>query len=296
MAKLAAINASSASRAMSFDRPDRILEAPGVVEEVIQLGPLTVARSTHAPGWRWSKDVQPIVGTERCQVRHVGVLVSGRLGLELADGVTLEIGPWSVYDVPPGHDGWTVGNDPAVAIEWTGALEWLMPAQGERVLASLLFTDIVGSTERARDLGDRRWRGLLAAHDDAIRHLVGVAKGREVTTTGDGFLAVFEGPARAIQTALAIRDRVRSLGLELRQGIHVGEVELVGADVRGIAVHEAARIMAAAASGEIVVSSVTRSLAAASGYTFESRGEHRLKGFPNPVELYAIETGHPSSA
>jgi class 3 adenylate cyclase len=279
------------SPAKSFDRPERVVEGPGVVEEVVQFGTLTVARATHAPGWRWSTHIKPIVGTERCQVRHVGVVLSGRIGVELADGSSLEAGPGTAYDIPPGHDGWTIGDEPAVAIEWTGVLEWLLPAQGERVLATLLFTDIVGSTEHARRLGDRPWRRLLAAHDEAVRQLVAVGRGREVTTTGDGFLVVLDGPALAIRTAIAVRDRVRTIGLELRQAVHVGEVELVGADVRGIAVHEAARIMGAATSGEILVSSITKALASGSGYAFTERGMHELRGFSGPLELFAVDAG-----
>lgn len=279
-----------ASAAKSFDRPDRVVEAPGVIEEIVEFGTLTVARATHAPGWRWSTHIKPIVGTETCQTRHVGFIVSGRVGVELPDGSLLDSGPGTVYDVPPGHDGWTIGDEPAVAIEWSGVLEWLVPAQGERVLASLLFTDIVGSTEHARRLGDRPWRGLLAAHDEAVRQSVAVSRGREITTTGDGFLVVFDGPARAIRTAITIRDSVRAIGLELRQAVHVGEVELVGTDVRGIAVHEAARIMGAASSGEILVSSITKALAGGSGYAFTERGVHELRGFSEPIELFAVGT------
>ena len=273
----------------AFDRPDRLIEGPGVVERVVMFGTLAVARSSHAPGWRWSTHIKPIVGTDWCQVRHVGVVLSGRLGVELADGSSFEFGPETAYDIPPGHDGYVIGDDSAVVVEWTGVLEWLTPAQGERVLTSLLFTDIVGSTERVHQIGDRRWRALLAAHDEAIRQLVTASRGREVTTTGDGFLAVFEGPARAIQTAIAIRDRMRTLDLQLRQAVHVGEVELDGTDVRGLAVHEAARIMAVASPGEILVSSVTRDLSAASGFTFIERGRHDLRGFPDPVALFAVD-------
>jgi hypothetical protein len=135
------------SAAKSLDRPERVVEGPGVVEEVVQFGTLSVARATHAPGWRWSTHIKPVVGTERCQVRHVGVVLSGRIGVELADGSSLEAGPGTVYDIPPGHDGWTIGDEPAVAIEWTGVLEWLLPAQGERVLAR--FSSPTSSARRS---------------------------------------------------------------------------------------------------------------------------------------------------
>jgi len=275
--------------ARSFAEPDRVIDAPGVREEVVELGPVAIGRITHSPGWRWSTDIRPIVGTERCQSRHVGCVVSGRLGFELADGSVGEVGPGGVYDIAPGHDGWVIGDEPAVVIEWIGVLEWLVPRHGERILASLLFTDIVGSTDHAARIGDRAWRALLSAHDETVRELLSAGHGREVARAGDGFLAVFDSPARAIQTAILLRDRLRSLGLELRQGIHVGEIEISATDARGLAVHEAARVMAAAGAGEILVSPVTRTLAAGSGYAFSSRGTYELKGFPGTTELFAVE-------
>jgi len=275
----------------SFSEPDQVVDEAGVHEERLEFGQLLVARTTHEPGWRWSTHIKPLVGTERCQARHVGVVISGRIAFELADGTIGEAGPDSVYDVPPGHDGWVVGAEPAIVVEWTGVREWLIPAHGERVLASLLFTDIVDSTLHADRLGDRAWRGLLAAHDEAIRELLAQGQGREVTTTGDGFLVLFDGPARAIGTALAIRARVRALGLELRQAVHVGEVEAAGGQVRGIAVHEAARFMAAAMPGEIITSVITRMLVGGSGFTFESRGAVPLKGLKESYELFAIADG-----
>jgi len=277
--------------AKAFDRPDRVLEAPGVRAEIVEFGPLAVARTTHDPGWRWSTHVKPVVGTDRCEARHVGYLLSGRMGVELRDGRLLEIGPGCVFDIPPGHDGWTMGDEAMVSIDWTGGLEWLLPAQGERTLAAILFTDIVGSTVHAERVGDRRWRAILSAHDDAVRQLIAMGHGREITTTGDGFLAVFDGPARAIRTAHLIRERVAAMGLEVRQAVHVGEVELAGGDVRGLAVHEAARILGAASPGEILVSTVTRALAAGSGYTWVSRGSHELKGFAGRYELFAVADG-----
>lgn len=275
--------------AKSFDQPDRVIEAPGVTAEIVEFGPLAVARTTHVAGWRWSTHVKPIVGTERCLSRHVGLVLAGLLGVELIDGRRFELSPGTVFDIPPGHDGWTVGDEPAVTVEWTGGIEWLVPAQGERALVAVLFTDIVGSTTQAERLGDRRWRSLLTAHDDAVRQLITMGHGRAVTTTGDGFLAVFDGPARAIRAAMQIRERTQVIGLELRQGIHVGEVELVGSDIHGRTVHETARIMALAGGGEILVSAVTRALTAGSGYAFTSRGTQELKGIAGRHELFAVE-------
>jgi class 3 adenylate cyclase len=157
----------------------------------------------------------------------------------------------------------------------------------DRVLATVLFTDIVASTERAAELGDRRWRDLLEAHHAAVRHELSRFGGREIDTAGDGFLAAFDGPARAVRAACAIRDSVRGLGLELRAGLHTGECELMNGKVGGIAVHTGARVAALAGPGEVLVSSTVRDLVAGSGLEFEERGEHELKGVPGTWRLYA---------
>jgi len=153
------------------------------------------------------------------------------------------------------------------------------PAPGvDRVLATVLFTDIVGSTDRARELGDRPWAELVGRHDAAVRRELQRFRGREVDTSGDGFLATFDGPARAIRCAVAARESVRPLGLELRAGLHTGECELRGDKVRGIAVHTGARVAALAGPGEVLVSSTVVDLVSGAGIAFEERGEHELKG------------------
>jgi class 3 adenylate cyclase len=168
----------------------------------------------------------------------------------------------------------------------TGSRE---PEEPDRILATVLFTDIVGSTELAAQLGDRRWRDLLASHHATIRAELRRYRGREVDTAGDGFLAVFDGPARAIRASLACVAAVRSLGLEIRAGIHTGEVEqLPGGDIGGITVHIGARIAAVAAKGEVLVSSSVRDLVSGSGFSFVDRGSHRLKGLTEERRLYAI--------
>ena len=156
------------------------------------------------------------------------------------------------------------------------------------MLATVLFSDIVGSTERVAEAGDRRWRRLLDTHDDAVRRELERFRGREVDTAGDGFFAVFDGPARAIRCGAAIRDAVRVLGLEVRTGLHTGEVELAGENVRGIAVHIGARVAAEAGPGEILVSSTVRDLVAGSGLEFVEHGERELKGVPGRWRLYAV--------
>jgi class 3 adenylate cyclase len=158
----------------------------------------------------------------------------------------------------------------------------------DRVLGTLMFTDIVDSTVRAAELGDRRWKERLAAHDDAVRRDLDRFRGREVKTTGDGFLATFDGPARSVQCAEAIRGDVRSLGLDVRIGLHAGEYETLEHDVGGIAVHIAARVMASAGTGEILCSRTVRDLTAGSGLAFEDLGERELKGVPERWQLFRI--------
>lgn len=157
----------------------------------------------------------------------------------------------------------------------------------DRALATVLFTDIVGSTERAAELGDLEWKDLLAAHNARVREQLARYAGREIGTTGDGFLAIFDGPARGVRCALALADALRPLGLEVRAGAHTGEIEMAGDDVRGLAVHIAARIAALAGPGEVLVSRTVRDLVAGSGLTFRDRGTHHLKGVPDEWPLFA---------
>lgn len=157
----------------------------------------------------------------------------------------------------------------------------------DRVLATVLFTDIVGSTKRAEALGDRRWRDLLASHDSAVRREIAAFSGNEIKSLGDGFLATFDGPARAIRCAMAICEAVRPLGIDCRMGLHTGEVELSGGDVHGIAVHTASRISGLAGSSEILVSRTVRDLVAGSGIQFADKGQAVLEGLSEPMVLYS---------
>jgi class 3 adenylate cyclase len=161
-------------------------------------------------------------------------------------------------------------------------------AEFDRVLATVLFTDIVGSTERANELGDRAWGELLERHHAVVRAMLGRYRGTEMDTAGDGFLATFDGPARAIRCAGAIVDAMRPLGLEVRAGIHTGEVSHSGSGVRGIAVHIGARVGAKAGASEVLVSQTVKDLVAGSGLVFEDAGEHELKGVPDRWRLYRV--------
>jgi class 3 adenylate cyclase len=161
-------------------------------------------------------------------------------------------------------------------------------ARFDRVLATVMFTDIVGSTTKAAELGDRRWRELLERHHAVIRGMLGRYRGQEVDTAGDGFLATFDGPARAIRCAQSIAEALQPLGLEIRAGVHTGEVETIDGKVGGIAVNIGARVGAAAGPSEVLASQTVRDLVAGSGLVFEDRGEHELKGVPDRWRLYRV--------
>ena len=192
----------------TFEHPDQVETTAEVVTETLELDDMTIGRIVHPPSWRWSTHIHPIVGTEWCEYRHRGFVLSGAMTVSLADGT--------------------------------------------------------------------------------VRQILEETRGHEVNTTGDGFLARFEGPAQALDAAKRIRERIGRLGLEVRQGLHIGEVELVGRDLAGLAVHEAARIVAEAEPGEILVSAIARSLAEGAGFAFESRGTRILKGIQGGRELFAL--------
>ena len=199
--------------------------------------------------------------------------------------------PNARYAEVPGEGPFWLGEEDAVADEIQHFLTGVRrPVVSDRVLATVLFTDIVGSTERAAELGDGAWRALLERHDGLVREEVERHRGRFVKSLGDGALAVFDGPSRAISSATAIRDGVRDLDLEIRAGLHTGECELLpGDDVGGLAVHIGARVSGLAAPGEVLVSSTVRDLIVGSGQTLTDRGEHDLKGVPGPWRIFAVE-------
>jgi class 3 adenylate cyclase len=211
-------------------------------------------------------------------------VVNRRAGEELAAQI-----PGARYVELPGidHVPWAGDSDAVLGeIEefLTGARS---VAEPDRVLATVMFTDIVGSTEQAAELGDARWRELLAAHQAAVRRELERFRGREVKTLGDGLLATFDGPARAIRCGSAIAESARSIGLEVRIGLHSGEVEVMEDDVGGIAVHIADRVAALAGGGEVLVTSTVKDLVAGSGIPFVERGAQQLKGIPDEWRLFA---------
>jgi class 3 adenylate cyclase len=271
----------------NLDAPDEVLAFPRGSANTVRLGDLVIGRLVQEPGHHWAEDIKPIAGTESCQFHHIGFGIAGRSHVVMDDGTEFEIAAGDVFDLPPGHDVWVVGDEPAVAVIWGGWRGFGKPPVGDRVLTTMLFTDIAGSTELASRLGDSAWDKLLERHNGRVREVLEAHRGNEIGTTGDGFLATFDGAARAILAAADIRAAVRELGLETRASVHTGEVELVPGNLRGLAVHEAARILALAEAGEILVSSTTRELAAGAGLEFVDRGTHRLKGVPEERQVFA---------
>jgi len=199
--------------------------------------------------------------------------------------------PGAKYVEMPGEDNlYYVGDTETTLGEIEEFLTGVRPLpESDRVLATVLFTDIVASTERSAQVGDRRWKDLLDQHDTLIRGELERHRGRLVKNTGDGILATFDGPARAIRCAQAIATSVKALGIEVRAGLHTGEVELRGEDVTGIGVNIAARVMDTAGPGEVVVSSTVKDLVAGSGLRFADRGSHDLRGVPEAWRLFAVE-------
>jgi len=275
----------------NFSNPDEVLTFPKGRADNVTLGELTVGRLVQEPGWRWSEQIKPIAGTESCQFHHVGVGISGRGIVRMDDGTEMLISPGDVFDIPPGHDQWVVGDEPVVAIVWGGWRGFGKPQVGERVLTTMLMTDIARSTDTAAEVGDAAWDQLLERHNTAAREVLERFRGTEINTTGDGFLATFDGAARAVQAAVGLRAAITGVGLGVRAAVHTGEVELVPGNIRGLAVHETARIMALAGAGEILVSNTTRELAAGAALSFEDRGVHQLKGIPTPRAVFAVVGG-----
>ncbi|MDQ4041064.1 MAG: adenylate/guanylate cyclase domain-containing protein [Actinomycetota bacterium] len=253
---------------------ERLSASPGVVEDMMMLS--------------GDVDVRGVLGSIRVPTlvmhRDSDPLIDPRHGRYLAEHI-----PGAKHVSLPGSDSLIVAGDADAVLDeiaefFTGRRPVREP---DRILATVMFTDIVDSTRRASELGDAEWRRLLERHDELVRRQLERWQGREVKTTGDGFLATFDGPARAIRCGHAIAEVVQPLGIEVRAGLHTGECEVRGDDVAGMAVHIGARVGSLAASGEVLVSSTVKDLVVGSGIDFEDRGEHELKGVPGSWRLYA---------
>src|SRR5262245_38802847 len=258
-------------------RLQRLAASPGMVRNIFALYPKLDIR-----------DVLPSIQAPTLVLhRRDDRMVDIDLGRYLADHI-----PGAKFVELEGTDHlFFTGDADAIVDEIEEFLTGVRPRPAvERVLATVLITDIVDSTRHAVEAGDERWKELLGRHDAQVRRQLERFQGREVNTTGDGFVATFDGPARAIRCATAIRDAVRALGINVRAGLHTGEVETRGDDISGIAVHLAARVAAAAGAGEVLVSRTVVDLVAGSGLEFTARGAHALKGVPGEWELFAVES------
>jgi class 3 adenylate cyclase len=257
-----------------FGSAERICASPGMVRAIVRANMLIDVRSA-----------LPRISAPTLIVHRENTVVPVEFGHYMAAAI-----PKARLEIFPGPDHllWVGSWEPIVdEIEQflTGARH---RAEPDRALATILFTDIVSSTEQAAEMGDQRWRALVERHDEVIQSEIERYEGRPVKTLGDGFLAVFEGPAKAIRAARAMGDAARALGIEIRAGVHTGECERRGEDLAGIAVNVAARIVSKAGPGEVMVSSTVRELVLGSGLEFDERGSHTLKGVPDEWRLYAV--------
>lgn len=273
-----------------FAESEEIRRFPHGEVRVVTLDDMVFGEFVLKPGWKWSADVKPIAGTEQCQHRHVGYVIKGQLHVVMNDGATMDFVAGDTYEIPPGHDAWIVGDETYHGIEFSGARSFARsPLEiGGGVMATILFTDIVGSTKKASEVGDTRWRAMLLEHNAAMRTELDRYRGRELKTMGDGFLAAFDSALRAVKCAQAMVEAVKPIGLEIRAGCHSGEVEFVQGDVFGVAVHAAARVLTLAGASEVLASWTTHDLLAGSTVRLESRGHHALKGFEGEREVFRV--------
>ncbi len=252
--------------------------------------PATLARTLALAARQDVRAVLPTIRVPTLVVQHAdNMFIKPAQGKYVADHI-----PDAKYVELPGRNMWHCVEP------WRASFreirEFLTGQQPEevaddRVLATVLFTDIVDSTRRAAEIGDRDWHALLDAHDAVVRAQLTRFRGREVNTSGDGFLAMFDGPQRAIRCAMAIRDAVQALGLQVRAGLHTGECEVRGDDIGGIGVHIGPRVTALAGPNDVLVSSTLRDLVIGSGLEFEDRGAHQLKGVPGEWQVSAVASG-----
>jgi len=278
-----------AIRRKSFEDPDGRRELPLLEVSLARIGSHTIGYGVVQPGWRWSEHLAPVMGAESCPIHHVQVLLSGRFATRMEDGEEVMFQPGDVMDVPPGHDAWVVGDEPAVLIDFAGNIDLLgLPREHERMVMTLLMTDIVDSTPTAGRLGDAAWKQVLSDHNRIVRAQLIRFGGSEVNTTGDGFLATFKSAVAGLRCAAAIVDALREGGVKVRIGVHTGEVEPIGNNIGGVAVHAAARIMALAGASEVFASAMTVGLADGSGLAFENQGQKQVKGLDRPIEVYRL--------
>lgn len=275
----------------SLDHPDELREFPLGNGAFSSLGTFTIGRGVLQPGWRWSTHMAPIMGTPSCPIHHLQVVLAGRCRVRMDDGEELEFAMNDLMEIPPGHDIWVVGDEPLVLLDFAGNIgDLAVPREHERVILTLLMTDIVDSTRTASRLGDGAWKQLLTDHNRLVRQQIARFGGHEVNTTGDGRRVPRDVHERRRSAALCPRlPKRRPGGGALHSDGHPHRgVEVIGRDVGGIAVHTVARIMSLASPSEVLVSSVAAGLADGSGLAFEDRGRHEVKGLSLPIEVLCV--------
>jgi len=272
----------------AFDEPDDTRTFTKGTLDLIKVGPLTFGRETLDPGWRWSVDVRPLAGTERCEFHHVGYQVSGSWMCEDRDGTQVLVSPGEIFDTPPGHDAWVIGDEPCVTLDFQGIADWAMRPTPAQVLTTVLFADIVESTPLAERLGDAAWRRLLDQFREDVGLVLAAHHGTLVDTAGDGIFARFDSPLAAVRAAVGINEAAERLGVATRAAVHTGEVEVSTEGLTGLAVHIAARVLGQAESGEVVVTATTRELTA-ERFAYRSRGAVELRGVTGARELFVIQ-------
>jgi class 3 adenylate cyclase len=274
----------------SLDMPDETRTIPNGRTDIWNLGDFVVGRIVFQPGWKWSKDVKPIAQTEWCEYHHLGLILEGTVHYVTPEGLEMEVSPGMLFEILPGHDAWVVGDKPVVQYDFAGMRTFALPAAGrtERILATLVSTDIVDSTATAERIGPAAWRTTLTELNAGSRQQIDKFRGKVVANTGDGLISIFDGAERAVRCGEAIIEEAVRLGLGLRCGVHTGEVELLPDNIRGVAVHLVSRVMALATAGEVLVSGTTYELVADSDLRFEDRGSHELKGVKGARQIWAL--------
>jgi class 3 adenylate cyclase len=274
----------------SLDMPDETRTIPNGRTDIWNLGDFVVGRIVFEPGWKWSKDVKPIAQTEWCEYHHLGLIIEGTLHYITPEGLEMEVSPGMLFEILPGHDAWVVGDKPVVQYDFAGMRTFALPAasRSERILATLVCTDVVDSTATAERVGPAAWRTMLAELNAASRRQIDKFRGKVAANTGDGLISIFDGAERAVRCGVAISAEAAQLGLRLRCGVHTGEVELLPDNIRGVAVHIVSRITALAAPGEVLLSGTTYELVADSDLRFEDRGSHELKGVTGARQVWAL--------
>ena len=274
----------------SLDMPDETRTIPNGRTDIWNLGDFVVGRIIFEPGWKWSKDVKPIAQTEWCEYHHLGLIIEGTLHYITPEGLEMEISPGMLFEILPGHDAWVVGDKQVVQYDFAGMRTFALPAAGrsERILATLVCTDIVDSTATAERVGPAAWRTMLTELNAASRRQVDKFRGRVAANTGDGLIAIFDGAERGVRCGLAISEEAVGLGIRLRCGVHTGEVEMLPDNIRGVAVHIVSRVTGLAGPAEVLVSGTTHELVADSDLRFEDRGMHELKGVTGARQVWAL--------